>query len=209
MKKSNPTWIIISDFLSSLLGVLIILWVLFCCYSFFSVWNACSQISQPVQQEFLRIRIFGSSSSADGNTISAEFSIVDTNGNEIAAIERSWSGNYLGLEFSEVDFNGEYFLFPSQIYGKERIMESKPAKNKSTTLEKYYDENHQCMLLGFGSTFEERNKLYKIARFATNHFLVLSFGHVKSYSLDLSNCRINTWYSIQRTADGNLIILEI
>lgn len=200
---------IIKDFLFSLISMLFITWILFCAYTFFSVWKSCTQMYQPAEQEFLRIRIFGSSSSPDGNTISAEFSITDTNGNEIAAIERSWTGNYLAVEFSEVEFNDNYFLFPSKIYGKERIMQSKPQRNKSTLLEKYYNENHQCMLLGFGSSFEERNMLYKISRFATGNYLVPSFGHVTTYSLDLSNCRINTWYSIKRTADGNLVIVEI
>ena len=200
---------IIKEFLISVLFVLSLGWVLFTCYTFFSVWKACAEMYQPAEQEFLRIRIFGSSSSPDGNTISAEFSITDTNGNEIAAIERSWSGNYLAVEFSEVEFNHNYFLFPSKIYGKERIMQTKPQRNKSTILEKYYNENHQCMLLGFGSSFEERNKLYTISRFATGNYFVPSFGHVTTYSLDLSNCRINTWYSIHRTADGNLVISEI
>ena len=209
MKKRETTFEIISNFLTSLAGTLILIWILLCCFTFFSVWKACNESQQPPEQEFVRIRIFGSSSSPEGNTISAEFSIVDTNGNEIAAIERSWSGNYLAVEFSEVEFSGKYFLFPSKIYGKERIMQTKPLRNKSTTLEKYYDENHQCMLLGFGSTYEERNRLYKIARFANGNYLVPAFGHVVSYSLDLSNCKINTWYSIKRTANGNLVILEI
>ena len=209
MKKRSEATVIILNFLSSVIGTLILIWVLFFCFTFVSVWKNCSEISQPAQQEFLRIRIFGSSSSPDGNTISAEFSIVDTNGNEIAAIERSWSGNYLGVEFAEVQFNQNYFLFPSKIFGKERIMETKAVHNKSTSLEKYYNENHQCMLLGFGSTYEERNKLYRIARFATGKYLFPGFGHISTYSLDLSSCKMNTWYSIQRTADGNLIILEI
>ena len=209
MTKKDKSWNIILNFLTNLLVFAIFAWILFCSYTIFSVWKACSQINQPNQQEFLRIRIYGSSTSPDGNTISAAFSIVDTNGNEIAAIERSWAGNYLAVEFSEVQFNNSYFLFPSRIYGKERIMETKSVSNKSTSLEKYYNENRQCMLLGFGSTFSARNKLYVISRFATGKYLVPGFGHISNYSLDLSSCRMNTWYSIQRTIDGNLVILEI
>lgn len=209
MKKHNEALKILADFFTSLFVIAFFIWILFFCYTFISVWKSCNEISQMPQQEFLRIRIFGTSTTHDGNTISAEFSIVDSNGNEIAAIERSWSGNYLGVEFSEVEFNQNYFLFPSKIYGKERIMENKPVRNKSTTLEKYYNENSQCMLLGFGSTYEERNMLYKIARFANGKYLFPGFGHISNYSLDLSGCKINTWYSIQRTAEGNLVILEI
>ena len=209
MQKQEKKWNIIADFLSSLAAVFIIAWILYGCLTFFSVWKACNELSQPTQEEFLRIRIYGSSASPDGNTISAAFSIVDTNGNEIAAIERSWAGNYLAVEFAEVNFNDSFYLFPSKIYGKERIMETKPLRNKSTSLEKYYDENRQCMLFGFGSTFSARNKLYKIARFATGKNFVPGFGHKRNYSVDLSSCKMNTWYSIQRTNDGNLIILEL
>ena len=209
MADKQKNWKVISDFLTSLLGLCIIGWILFFCYTFFSVWKTCSELNQPAQEEFLRIRIYGASASSEGNTISAAFSIVDTNGNEIAAIERSWTGNYLAVEFAEVNFNDSYFLFPSRIYGKERIMENKALKNKSTSLEKYYNENQQCMLFGFGSSYSARNKLYKIARFATGKYYIPGFGHCRNYSLDLSSCKINTWYSIQRTWDGNLIIKEI
>lgn len=207
--NKNQAWNVIKNFLSTLMVFIFMAWVLFSCYTFFSVWKSCNQINQSANQEFLRIRIFGSSSTTDGNTISAEFSVVDSNGNEIAAIERSWSGNYLAVEFAEVQFNNNYFVFPSRIYGKERIMQTRPLRNKSTSLEKYYDENFQCMLLGFGSSYEERNRLYKIARFATGKYPVPSFGHVTTYSIDLSSCRINNWYSIQREADGNLVVVEL
>ena len=203
------TWDIIKSFFSTLVVFLLTTWVLFSCYTFFSVWKSCTQMTQPASQEFIRIRIFGSSSTAEGNTISADFSIVDSNGNEISAIERSWSGNYLAVEFAEVQFNNNYFVFPSKIYGKERIMQTKPMRNKSTSLEKYYDENFQCMLLGFGSSYEARNRLYKIARFATGKYLVPTFGHVTTYSIDLSSCHINNWYSIHRDSDGNLVVVEL
>ena len=47
---------------------------------------------------------------------------------------------------------------------------------------KYYNENNQCMLLGFGSTYEERNRLYKISSFATGKYPFPGFGHVNNYS---------------------------
>ena len=199
---------VLTEFVTTLIGFFVVCWLLFAIVIYFSVWHAAAELPVINQQEYLRVRIYGSSSSPDGNTISAAFSIVDTNGNEITAIERSWAGNYLGVEFAEVKIHDLYFLFPSKIYGKERIMETKPQRNKSTNLEKYYDENEQCMLYGFGSTYAERNNLYKIARFATGKYPVPAFGYITDYSLDLSSCKINTWYSIQRTADGNLVIVE-
>ena len=208
MKKKFETWKIITDFLTSLACIVFITWVLLFCYTFISVWKACSETAQIPQQEFVRIRIYGSSTTMEGNTISAEFSIVDTNGNEIAAIERSWSGNYLGIEFASLEFNNNIFLFPSRIYGKERIMENSVPKKRSTTLQKYYNENNQCMLLGFGSTYEERNRLYKISSFATGKYPFPGFGHVNNYSLDLSSCKIDTWYSIHRDSAGNLMVVE-
>ena len=209
MKQKNEALKVLSDFFISLFVIAFFIWILFFCYTFISVWHDCNEMSQPSQQEFLRVRIFGNSTSNDGNTISAEISIIDTNGNEVAGIERSWMGNYLGVEFSEVEFNKKFFLFPTKVFGKDRIMETKPLTNKGTSLDKYYNENNQCMLLGFSSTYEERNKLYRIARFAAGKYLFPGFGHISSYSLDLSSCKMNTWYSIQRTEDGNLVILEI
>ncbi|MBO4532362.1 MAG: hypothetical protein J5726_01500 [Treponema sp.] len=200
---------VLKDFFISLLSVLAIVYILFNIYTFYSVWRCSTNLVQPPQQEYIRLIIYGTSSTRDGNTISAAFSIVDTNGNEIARIERSWTGNYLAVEFAQSDFDGKSFLFPTNIYGKDRIMQSKPNGKKKTSLEKFYDDNKQCLLLGFGSSYEERNDLYKIARFTTRKVPVLSFGHISNYSIDLSECKINRYYSIQRTSDGRLIVVEL
>ena len=200
---------VIKDFLLSLISFSITIYILFNCYTLYDVWKASRNLPQIPQQEYIRLMIYGSSSSPDGNTISAAFSIVDTNGNEIAKIERSWAGNYLGVEFSETSFAGKTFLFPTSIYGKDRIMQTKPAWKKKTSLEKFYDDNLQCLLLGFGSTFTERNELYKIARFASKKIPVLTFGRVSTFSLDLSECKINRYYSIQRTSSGSLVVVEL
>lgn len=209
MKNRPDPKKVITDFIVSLLSFAAIVYILFNIYTLYSVWQASRSLNQIPQQEFIRLMVYGSSSSPDGNTISASFSIVDTNGNEIAKIERSWTGNYLAVEFAQVEFDGKAFLFPTSIYGKERIMQTNPAWKKKTSLEKFYDDNRQCLLLGFGSTFDERHELYKIARFATRKIPVLSFGRVSEYSMDLSSCKINRFYSIQRTTDGNLIVVEL
>lgn len=200
---------VLKDFFISLLSVIAIFFILFNIYTFYSVWKSSTNLLQPAQQEYIRLIIYGNSSTSSGNTISAAFSIVDTNGNEIAKIERSWTGNYLAVEFAQSDFDGKSFLFPTYIYGKDRIMQSNPSGKKKTSLEKFYDDNKQCLLLGFGTTYDERNDLYKIARFTTRKIPVLSFGHISNYSIDLSECLINHYYSIQRTSDGRLIVVEL
>lgn len=199
---------VIKEFIVSLLGFAFIIFILFNCYTLYSVWRAYSYLPERQQQEYIRFMIYGSSSSPEGNTISASFSIVDSNGNEISKIERSWVGNYLAVEFAETGFDDKTFLFPTAIYGKERIMQTKSGRRK-TSLEKFYDDNGQCLLLGFGSTYKERNELYKIARFATKKLPVFTFGRVSLYSLDLSSCKINRYYSIQRISNGNLVVVEL
>ena len=200
---------VIKEFLISFFSVVIISYILFNFYTLYSVWNASRQLSQLSQQEYIRFTIYGSSSSSDGNTISASFSIVDSNGNEIAKIERSWTGNYLAVEFAETSFADNSFLFPTGIYGRERIMQTSSQRSRKTSLEKFYDDNGQCLLLGFGSTFQDRSYLYTIARFANRKIPVLTFGRVSTYTLDLSTCKINRYYSIQRTQAGHLIVVEL
>lgn len=164
---------------------------------------------QNVPQEFLRIKIYGSSGSENSGTVSGTFSIIDSNGNEIAVIERSWSGSYLSVEFARVSVDGKYFIFPSRIYGKNRIIEERRERSHGTLLEKYYDDYGQCMLLGYGSSLDQRKKLYKIARFATGKYLVPTFGLVTRFSIDLSSCRPDRYYSISFTESGNYIVEEL
>lgn len=205
-EKSNS----IKEFILTIVFILFIAWILLVFVSFISVYNASEQLNQVTQQEYLRVRIYGSSSSTDGNTISAAFSIVDTAGNEIAAIERSWSGNYLSVDFVETRFKDKFFIFPLRIYGKERIMETNKDRHGGTLLEKYYDDNEQCLLLGHGSSLYERQELYKIARFATKKLYVIpTFGHTTTYSIDLSECRTDIYYSIQIMSDGKIVVREI
>ncbi len=162
-----------------------------------------------IPQEFLRIKIYGSSSDSDGNTVSGTFSIIDSNGNEIAVIERSWSGSYLAVEFSRVGADGKYFVFPSRIYGKNRIIEERRERSKGTQLEKYYDDYGQCMLLGYGSSLKARKKLYRIAAFATGKYRLPAFGLITRFSIDLSACRPDRYYSISFSADGDYVVEEL
>ena len=207
MSKQNNT---IKEFLLTSSLLLFFAWVLFVFVSYISIYHVANQQKQFTQQELLRVRIYGSSSSSDGNTISAAFSIVDSAGNEIAAIERSWSGNYLSVDFVEAAFKEKYFIFPLRIYGKERIMETKKDRHGGTELEKYYDDNGQCLLLGYGSSLYERQQLFKIARFATKKLIIVpTFNHTTTYSIDLSECKNDIYYSIQILSNGKIIVKEI
>ncbi len=176
---------------------------------YLSSFNASHQLSENLNQEFLRIKIYGSSTSAEGNTVSGTFSIIDTNGNEIAVIERSWSGAYLAVEFAQINLNGRYFVFPSRIYGKNRIIEERKERKKGISLEKYYNDYGQCMLLGYGSSLSERKALYKISVFATGKYPFLTFGLTSRYTIDLSGCKTDRYYTISSDKKGNLVINEL
>lgn len=211
MKKQNN----FLKLLSPLLTLIVITYLVFTCLSYLACWNAAMGLSQNIPQEFLRIKIYGSSSLStgpsvsEGNTLSGTFAIIDSNGNEIAVIERSWGGSYLAVEFARVTAGGKYFIFPSRIYGKNRIIEERRERTKGTLLEKYYNDYGQCMLLGYGSTLRERKQLYKIAAFATGKYRVPRFGLATSFSVDLSNCRPDRYYSISFTANGDYIVEEL
>lgn len=194
------------------------LYLLFLLFVFYSVanallylqcFNASHQLVENLNQEFLRIKIYGSSTTSQGNTVSGTFSIIDTNGNEIAVIERSWSGAYLAVEFAQINLNGRYFVFPSKIYGKNRIIEERKERKKGIFLEKYYNDYGQCMLLGYGSSLAERKALYKISVFATGKYPFLTFGLTSRYTIDLSSCHPDKYYTISSDKKGNLVINEL
>ena len=199
-------------FFSPLITLLAVAYIIFTCWSYLACWNAALSLPSNIPQEFLRIKIYGSSSdttdSAD-STVSGTFSIIDSNGNEIAVIERSWSGSYLAVEFARVSVDGKYFIFPSRIYGKNRIIEERRERSHGTLLEKYYDDYSQCMLLGYGSSLRQRKLLYKIAAFATGKYKVPSFALVTRFSIDLSACRPDRYYSIRFNEAGSYIVEEL
>ena len=194
---------------SPLITLAVIVYLIFTCWSYLSCWNAAVTLPSNIPQEFLRIKIYGSFSDATDSTVSGMFSIIDSNGNEIAVIERSWTGSYLAVEFARVSVDGKYFIFPSRIYGKNRIIEERRERSHGTLLEKYYDDDSQCMLFGYGSTLRQRKYLYKIASFATGKYLVPNFGLVTRFSIDLSGCRPDRFYSIRFNEAGTFSLEEL
>ena len=210
MKKTNY----FLKLFSPLISFILIVYVVFTCWSYLACWNSATSLPSNIPQEFLRIKIYGSSSESDlysssNNTVSGTFSIIDSNGNEIAVIERSWRGSYLAVEFARVGIDNKYFIFPSRIYGKNRIIEERRERSHGTLLEKYYDDYGQCMLLGYGSSLRQRKLLYRIAAFATGKYKIPGFGLVTRFSIDLSGCRPDRYYSISFNADGGCVLEEL
>lgn len=202
MKNSNS----FIKLFTPLVTLAIVVYVVFTCWAYLACWTSAAALPSNVPQEFLRIKIYGSGSD---ETVSGTFAIIDSNGNEIAVIERSWSGSYLAVEFARVGIEGKYFIFPSRIYGKNRIVEERRERSHGTTLEKYYDDYGQCMLLGYGSSLKQRKQLYRIASFATGKYTIPVFGLATRFSIDLSTCRPNRYYSISFSADGDYVVEEL
>ena len=202
MKNSNS----FIKLFTPLVTLAIVVYVVFTCWAYLACWTSAAALPSNVPQEFFRIKIYGSGSD---ETVSGTFAIIDSNGNEIAVIERSWSGSYLAVEFARVGIEGKYFIFPSRIYGKNRIVEERRERSHGTTLEKYYDDYGQCMLLGYGSSLKQRKQLYRIASFATGKYTIPVFGLATRFSIDLSACRPNRYYSISFSADGDYVVEEL
>lgn len=206
MKKDNN---FLGKFLLYLFTLFSVFYMLFTCIIFLKCYAASRTTAGFLDQEFLRFKIYGSTSNFEGNTVSATISIIDSNGNEIAVIERSWSGSYLAVEFAQVRLNGSYYIFPSRIYGKNRIIEEKRERRLGTRLEKYYTDNNQCMLAGYGSTYSQRKALYVISALATRRYPIMTFGTTTSYAVDLSNCLTDRYYSIRIDEKLNIVIDEL
>lgn len=180
-------------------------------YEYGRLYYCSKSLVLPESLELLRIKLYGSSQTPDGNTVSATFSIIDSNSNEIAVVERSWAGSYLAVEFDVLNMAGKHFIFPGRIYGKNHIFENRLNKKKITSLERYYNENRQCMLLGYGSNYRQRHQLYSISTFVTEtlHVPVIDFGYTSKYIVDLSNCKTDKYYSIARDINGRVILQEL
>jgi len=204
MKNNN---ISVGKLISSLLFTLVSVYVLYNCVIYALFFHSVRKLPQIRLEDYMHVLVYGSSS--EGNTVSANFSIIDSNGNEIATIERSWSGAYLEVQFNYIELYGKTFYFPSKIYGKDHIFEAKNKYKRTTALEKYYDENGQCMLLGYGSSLKERRALYILSRFANRKFYIIDFGISKKMIVDLSNCENNIFYSISTNGHGDLSIYQL
>lgn len=177
-------------------------------FNFLSVKKTISALPEYSSEEYLRIKIYGSSYNDDGNTISGNFSLINENGLEIAVIERSWSGSYLAVDFKEIKMADKSFSFPEKIYGRDELLQYSHKPNKGTSLGKYYNENGEFILLGNNSTKMLRKKYYKIASFALGKN-IFSLKYKKTVTIDLSSCINGKYYSIVRVPSGNYLLREL
>ena len=177
-------------------------------FQFVYVKKIVSELPEYASEEYLRIKIYGSSYNDDGNTISGNFAIINENGLEIAVVERSWSGSYLAVDFKEIKMADKTFIFPEKIYGRDHILQYSHKPNKGTSLGKYYNENGEFILLGYKSTKNLRKKCYKIASFALGKN-IFSLKYKKTFTIDLSSCINGKYYSIVRVPSGNYLLREL
>ncbi|MCK9169770.1 MAG: hypothetical protein M0P01_05085 [Treponema sp.] len=173
---------------------------------FGSCFGAASRLPVVDDYQIMRILFYGTSTSENGDTVSAVISLLDTAGNECAVLERSWRGSSLSIDFRSAEFSGRKFLFPEIIYGCETIYEHRGwgLFESGTYLERYYNENGQCMLLGTGSSYKDRHDLYRLSRFAANPIAVFSTGFSRRYRVDLSRCEKGVYYAVVTDFNGRL-----
>ena len=151
--------------------------------------------------QLLRIILYGSSDTPDGETVSAKFSLLDQNGNDIAVIGRSWPDSFLAVDFSTSERKGIINYFPEKIYGTDSVISRKHffIRKSGTNLIPYYMENRKCL---FGISETEQSKMYDAAVFALNP---LSFLYSKKYTVNLSLCKTAVYYGIF-IENGKLIL---
>lgn len=205
MKKNSK----ILSVVSASLALVAVFYLILATISYIVCFKTSVMLPDLNKNEFLKIQIFGSSYSNDGSTVSGEISILDSDEHEIAKIERSWSGSYLAIDFVSVNIMDKAYTFPLRIYGKNSISGQAKNDKNGTHLEKYYNYNNQCMLLGSGYTLEDRKNLYRLSSYATKKMSFFNFGHIRSFSVNLSNCKPYCYYSVSADNSGKVYISEI
>ncbi|MGP1458090.1 MAG: hypothetical protein ACTTKL_02120 [Treponema sp.] len=159
-----------------------------------------------IDYQLLRILPYNLS---DGE-VSAAISILDTDGDECAVIERSWRGNFLTADFICASFSEKKLYFPKRIYGAKSLysadFSSKKGK-RGTNLFPYYNQNSFCLLIGKSRPSTERKALRTIASFAFSPAAVFVSGFVQKTSLNLTDLENGKYYGVF-VEQGNLIVRE-
>lgn len=198
-----------SNFKKRLIKLLLVILSIYFFYAaiiYTKFFSAVYKINEQQNQDFMILKIYGNSSLKDGNTVSARFSILDSNQNTITELERSWSGNYLAVNFARINLFDKEFIFPTKIFAKEKLFEN--SKN-GINLEKYYNENNQCMLFSQNHSIKNRKRLYLISRFANKKYLVPTFNLIKNSTINLSECKNDIFYIISCDKNGNIILHQM
>ena len=177
---------------------------------FFRCLNYSESLHLPENYEILRLKIYGTSEFFNNEAVSANISILNTDGVECAVIERSWNGTSIAIDFFSGVFWGKEYFFPKKVYGfsysteKNRFVSGR----KGTSLLPYYLENNECLLLGNGYSDKNRDSLYLIAKFSFSKFSSLFGSFFKKYVIDLSRCEIGKVYSVIVSHSGKIILSE-
>ena len=111
--KNKKRLIIFLSVLFSCIAIFVISLGIYNFVGYYSCASAIETVPEVNLEEYLRITIYGTTYSEDEKTISGTFSIMNTNGNEIAVIERSWNGAYLAVDFIRLEMKNKTFVFIS------------------------------------------------------------------------------------------------
>ena len=177
--------------------------------SVLNVITASKTLESPSFQ-IVRVLLYGSSQEDSGDTLSGRISLMDTKGNEIAVIERSWPGVYLFIDFTKSNISGKNFYFPYLIRSTEKLYEknNKLKRRKGTYLYPYFMENRQCLLFNSSENEKSRRDLYKVAKFSKNPGIMYFSDITKNIVVNLSECQSGIYYGIFINEEGKLVFRE-
>lgn len=173
--------------------------------------GAAEALPDVEKYQVMRIMIYGSSPSPEGGTVSASVSILDTDGNECAVIERSWNGEFLSADFVSAEFSGRKIFFPQKIYGGSAVYSVSGAsvRRKGSFLAPYYVEHDQNLLLGAGFSAQDRRNLAVLSRFALSPSFFFAAGFSHKYRVDFSRCETGKVYCVWTDFRGGLALEEL
>jgi len=125
--------------------------------------SAAKKIPQ-IDFQLLRILPYN----AAGSEISASVSILDTDGEVLAVIERSWHGSFLSVECICASFSENKLYFPKRIYGAKTeypsLADMGKRSGRGTALFRYYNRDGACLLFGNRACFRLAVVVVRAAR---------------------------------------------
>lgn len=194
-----------------LIFLVISVFLLFCLLDFISILklkNFAKSLSFPNDLPIMQVIFYGKSEDLGMNTLSARISILDSSGNDVSVIERSWKNDGIEIFFKKTDFSGFSFYFPKHIYGKnyDSFTNSWKIESGGTNLIPYYMENKKCLLYNPIEKNKLSEELFKTADFSLNRFSVFSNKYTSDVVIDLSKCEHGKVYSIVINKSGNLVL---
>ncbi|WP_191013679.1 hypothetical protein [Treponema zioleckii] len=153
----------------------------------------------------MHVLFYGSSP----DTVSARFTILDTDGKEFCIIDRSWSGQSLSVDFTSAAFGGKEYLFPLDIRSSKIGHENSSQVGDGTFLPKYFLEDGECMLLSSRYSSKCRSALSDLCFFAIWQSKRMQSRYSKIYSIELSGLKTGTRYEIVIDSKGSLKLLQM